>query len=121
MRENRITLMKAGVFSPEAYVEEEHRFNAELLALQKEEQATDTSTHEIIIEVIKLSELLKNAYLHYYFGNSEEKRELCVLCFPNLSFLEIPCNINVKMAFVHCNVAFYNLVTLRRVELRFHP
>ena len=86
LRENRITLMKAGVFSPEAYVEEEHRFNAELLALQEEEQAADTSTHEIIIEVIKLSELLKNAYLHYYFGNSEEKERIMRTVFSELKF-----------------------------------
>ena len=86
LRENRIPLLKAGVYSPEGYVEEEHRLNAELSALQAEEQEADASTHEVIVEIIKLSELLEGAYLRYYFGNSEEKETIMRTVFSELKF-----------------------------------
>ena len=86
VRENRIPLLKAGVYTPEAYVAEEQRLNIELASLQKEEQETDASTHEVIIEVIKLSELLQDAYLHYYIGNSRAKDVIMRSVFSELKF-----------------------------------
>lgn len=86
LRENRIPLLKAGVYTPEAYVEEEHRLSSELSALQTEEQAVDVSTHEDIVEIIKLSELLQDAYLHYYIGNSEAKETIMRAVFSELKF-----------------------------------
>ena len=86
IRENRIPLLKAGVYTPEAYVEEEHRISSDLSVLQTEEHAADVSTHEDIIEIIKLSELLQDAYLHYYIGNSEAKEIIMRAVFSELKF-----------------------------------
>ena len=86
LRENRIPLLKACVYTPEAYVAEEQRLNSELSQLQTEEQQADASAHEVIVEIIKLSELLEGAYLRYYFGNSEEKETIMRTVFSELKF-----------------------------------
>lgn len=78
--------MKAGVYTPEDYVEQERHLSSELSALQTKEQVMDISTHEVIVEIIKLSELLQDAYLHYYIGNSEEKEIIIRTVFSELKF-----------------------------------
>ena len=86
LRENRIPLLKACVYTPEAYVAEEQRLSSGLSALQAEEQEADMSTHEVIVEIMKLSELLKDAYLHYYIGNSKKKEIIMRAVFSELKF-----------------------------------
>lgn len=86
LRENRITLLKAGVYSPEEYVEKERSLNSELAELQQQEQAADASAHEVIVEIIKLSELLKDAYLHYRFANPVEKEQIIGTIFSELKY-----------------------------------
>ncbi len=86
LRENRITLLKACVYTPEAYVTEEQRLSSELSALQIEEHEADATTHEVIVEIMKLSELLESAYLHYYIGKSKAKEMYMRLIFSELKF-----------------------------------
>jgi len=86
LRENRIPLLKAGVYSPDSYVEEERRLSSELALLQAEEQAADASAHEVIEEVLRLSELLQNGYLHYSFTDSEGKERIMRTIFSELTF-----------------------------------
>ena len=86
LRENRISLLKAGVYTPESYVEAETQLNTELSSLQREERDADASAHEVIVEIIKLSELLKDAYLHYRFANSVEKEQIMRTIFSELRY-----------------------------------
>ena len=86
LRENRIPLLKACVYTPELYVAEERRLSSQLSALQTEEQEADISTHEVIVEIMKLSELLEDAYLHYYIGNSKKKEIIMRAMFSELKF-----------------------------------
>ncbi len=100
LRNNRLTLIKAGVYSPEAYIEEETRLNTELTSLQNAEQASDTAMHEVIKDVIKLSELLENVAVYWSFANSYEKEKIIRIIFSELLFSENTLNYKVKKGFI---------------------
>lgn len=51
-----------------------------------EEQASDIAMHEVINDILLLSELLKDAYTFYYKANSNEKRLLIQKVFSELLF-----------------------------------
>ena len=55
------------------------------MVLQVKEQASDASIHEIIKDVIKLSELLKDVAVLYSSGNSVEKEKIVRMIFSELS------------------------------------
>ena len=58
--DNRLPLLKAGVYTPEAYVEEEARLSRDIQAFDLKEEISCTSTLRTIEEVLLLSELLNN-------------------------------------------------------------
>ncbi len=87
LRNNKLSLLKAGVYSPESYLEEEMKLNNELITLQDKEQISDISMHEVIKDIIKVSELLKTLYFCYEKGNSAEKEPIIKnVILPNFSF-----------------------------------
>ena len=88
MRNNRLVLLRTEVYTPETYLEEERKLNRELSSLQSEEQVSDISMHEVIKDVIKLSELLKTLCIHYKTGNSSEKEEILRNIFSELTISE---------------------------------
>jgi site-specific DNA recombinase len=85
IRTNKLTLLKTGAYSPEAFLEEENNLNAQLIAIQNEEQASDISMHATIKDILKLSELLKNAYLYFSLATSTEKEQIMSVIFSELS------------------------------------
>ncbi len=84
MHENRLTLLKAGVYDPDSFVREEIRLNAQLTKLQQDEQVSDEAMHETMKDVIRLSELVKKANLYYYSSESDEKQKVIDLMFSEL-------------------------------------
>lgn len=93
---NRLSLLRACVYTPESYLIEETSLNAELGALQAKEQASDVSMFEVIKDVIKLSELLKSLYFYYENATSEEREDYVRKIFSELSYSENTLKIKCK-------------------------
>lgn len=84
LRSNRLNLLKTGAYSPEDYIAEEGMLNKKLGDLQDAEQTSDVAMHEVIKDVIKLSELLKDTNLYYQNANPQEKEEIIKIIFSEL-------------------------------------
>lgn len=85
LRNNKLNLLRSGAYSPEEYMKEEETLNSELTVLQDAEQVSDIAMHEVIKEIVKLSELLKIAYLYYDKATSNEKEQIIKIIFSELS------------------------------------
>ena len=85
LKNNKLSLLKSGVYSPESFREEETKLNAELALLQVNEQVSGSSMVETVKDVIKLSELLKDVTRLYNSAESHEKEEIARLTFSELS------------------------------------
>ena len=96
---NKLDLLIAGTYSAESFLEEENRLHTELTALQGEEQTSDQAMHEVIKEIIKLSELLKDAAATWSFANSTEREQIMRVIFSELSLSENTLQYKVKKGF----------------------
>lgn len=85
LRSNKISLLKSGVYTPESYVAEETKLDAELSALKNDEDVSDIAMHETMKEVQKLSELVKNVAPYYQFAKPHEKEQIVRVIFSELS------------------------------------
>ena len=85
LRNNKLTLLKTGAYSPEDFLLEENKLNSELLAIQDGEQASDISMHEVVKDLVTLSELLKDAEVYYSFAKTEEREQVARTIFSELS------------------------------------
>ena len=88
LRDNKLSLLKAGVYSPEEWLQEQADKIAELEELQHEEQISERAMHDAMKEVVELSELLKNAVFYYEKANSDEKERIIRLVFSELTITE---------------------------------
>ena len=85
---NRLMLLKTGAYTPEKLVADEASLNHELTILCNAEIASDVSMRETVQEVVKLSELLRNALPYYFQAKPEEKEEIIRVIFSELSLSE---------------------------------
>ena len=85
LRRNRLELLKSGVYSPDAYVEEEQRLLGEINDGQQKGTVSQTALHETIKEATKLSELLKHLTVYYEEANSAEKEAIARSLFSELT------------------------------------
>ena len=85
---NRLPLLRSGVYTPETLVAEEARLNHELATLNDAEMASDVSMCETIKEVVKLSELLKDAAIVYFAAEPHEKEKIIRVIFSELTLTE---------------------------------
>lgn len=99
IRSNKLSLLKTGVYSPEALLEEENKLNDELISLQGEEQVSDIAMHETMKDVQKLSELVKDVVPYYNFANPYEKEKIIRVIFSELSISQNTLNYKVKKGF----------------------
>lgn len=99
LRENKLTFLKSSVYTPEAFLEEESKLNQVLEKLQIEEQDSDGAIQEAVKDLVRLSELLKNAYLHYYFAKPNEKKEIIQKVFSELTLDRDTLNYKVRNGF----------------------
>ena len=88
LRANKLTLLKTGAYSPEDYIAEETKLANELADLQQSEQLSDFVMHEVIKDIVKLSELLKDAYVVYQKADHREKEEIMKIIFSELKLSE---------------------------------
>jgi DNA invertase Pin-like site-specific DNA recombinase len=86
--QNKLNLLKTGVYTPESYLESEQELNNQYVHLEQQEQTTNASILETVQEVIKLSELLKNLMVYDFIANPTEKDEISRYIFSELSFSE---------------------------------
>ncbi len=100
LRENKLDLLIAGTYSAQTYLEEENRLQAELNTLQIDEQVSDEAMHNVIKDVVKLSELLKNAAAYWSFANSAEREQIMRVIFSELFFSENTLQFKVKKGFM---------------------
>ena len=84
LRGSKLTLLKSGVYTPEALLAEELKLNSELSSLRTVEQTSDEAMHEVVKDVIKLSELIKNGSTFYSFANSDDKKQIIHIIFSEL-------------------------------------
>ncbi|MFA5778429.1 MAG: recombinase family protein [Candidatus Paceibacterota bacterium] len=85
LRENKLPLLRSAVYTPEGFLTEETKLNDELQNICKEENASDVAIHEVVKDIVFLSELLKDAYLYYSFAKPEEKKLIIQKIFSELT------------------------------------
>jgi hypothetical protein len=85
LRENKLPLLRSSVYTPESFLTEENKLNEELTKLGNEENASDLAIHEVVKDIILLSELLKDAYVYYVYAKQEEKKEIIQKIFSELT------------------------------------
>jgi len=85
LRENKLPLLKSSVYTPESFMNEESQLNDQLQSIVKEESASDVAIHEVVKDIVFLSELLKDAYLYYSFAKPDEKKLIIQKIFTELT------------------------------------
>jgi site-specific DNA recombinase len=87
---NRLSLLQAGAYTPEALATEERKLKRELAELEsKEHESTMMPTDaEVVRDTRKVSELLKNAVLAYDLASPTEKEEFIRILFSELGLGE---------------------------------
>ena len=76
MPSNRLSLLQSGVYTPETFVQEEQKLEDDLKQLKTDEEVSDVVMHDLMKDIVALSELLKNVVPVYDFANPHEKRRL---------------------------------------------
>ncbi len=85
LRTNKLTLLRTGAYSPEDYLCEESTLNQRLDDLATKIQASDASMHEVMKDLVILSELVKETHKYYSFANPDEKKQIISLLFSELT------------------------------------
>ncbi|MBP6025451.1 recombinase family protein [Ferruginibacter sp.] len=88
LQQNKLNLLRTGVYTPENYLESEQQLNNKYVQLIQQEQTTTVSILEVVQKVIELSELLKNLMLYDFIANPAEKDEVTRYIFSELYFSE---------------------------------
>jgi len=88
LQDNKLTLLKAGVYTPDSLVREEEKFNQQLLAIEAANAVCGTEIQEKVADLMKLSELLKRLYFYYEKANPHEKEKIVRILFSELTLFE---------------------------------
>ena len=83
---NRLSLLRSGAYTPEKLAIEEESLTNNLKSFRDEEEVSDISMAETVKEVIKLSELVKDALFHYKYCQPQEKEQIVKTIFSELTF-----------------------------------
>lgn len=84
LRENKLSLLRSSVYSPDSFLAEEAKLNAQLQTLCTEEQASYAALHEVVVDLATLSELLKDACMFYSYAKPHEKKQIIQKVFSEL-------------------------------------
>ena len=88
LRDNKLPLLKSGVYTFETYAEDEVRLTRELQLLQNEPTVSAADSSETMQQVVKVSELLKTVAQHYEIANSTEREQFARIIFSELQLSE---------------------------------
>jgi len=87
IKDNKLTLLRTGVYQPEQFIAEEQRLDFELSAINTQKDKINAGHLEDNFKSLeKLSELLKDITLYESFSNSFEKDKICQIIFSELFF-----------------------------------
>lgn len=76
LENDRISLLRHEVYTPEDYSKKLNELRAELGDLQTREQVSDEAMASLVDDVVKLSELIKNVIPIYDFATPHEKEDI---------------------------------------------
>lgn len=99
LRANKLQLLKSGVYTPELLLQEETGLNAELNRLQEKEVISDMSMQAVMVDIQKLSELLKTGSAYYSLAKSPEKEQIIKIIFSELLISENTLQFKCKNGF----------------------
>jgi site-specific DNA recombinase len=99
LRTNKIPLLKSGVYTPEEYVAEEEKLEAELSVLKDSEDVSDVAMRETMKDIEKLSELIKDVVPVYDFAKPHEKEKIIRVIFSELYVAQDVLQYKVKKGF----------------------
>jgi len=88
LQNNKLNLLKSGVYSPDEIIQEEAVLKKELEKLQCIEVLPIFSIDETLRNAIKLSELLKTLHLYYENAKSAEKELIVNIIFSELNLYQ---------------------------------
>ncbi len=83
---NKLTLLKSGVFTPQDYINEEMRLEKKLEEIANKEDSADIPLNQVVKDLVKLSEILRDAYLYYKLANPSEKQQIITKVFSEIRF-----------------------------------
>lgn len=99
LRKNKLDFLRLMVYTPEDYLGEEERLLNEITIIQDEEQASDIAMHEVMKEVVKISELLRDIKPLYENGRPSEKEAIIKTIFSELTISNNTLQYKCKNAF----------------------
>ena len=99
LRSNRLSLLQSGVYTPETFIVEEQKLEADLKQLKTDEEVSDEAMREMVKDVVTLSELLKNVVPVYDFANPHEKEKIVKVIFSELYISQDVLKYKVKKGF----------------------
>jgi DNA invertase Pin-like site-specific DNA recombinase len=99
LQQNKLNLLRTGVYTPESYLESEQELNNQYVQLEQQEQSINASILKTVRKVIELSELLKNLMIYDFIANPTEKDEIIRNIFSELSFSENSLQFKCKNGF----------------------
>ena len=104
--ENKLTLLKTGIYSPESLLAEENKLNSQIAEIDSKEQCLEDDFREEIQGVIKLSELVKSLSVYGFSANPIEKEQLYRNVFSELLLSENRLGYKCKNGFEFLNKRF---------------
>ncbi|WP_417197739.1 recombinase family protein [Bizionia sp.] len=84
LNSNKLSLLQSGVYELKDFMEEHERLNHKLEELNNQEHISDTAMRDLMRDVVKLSELIKNVTEYYDFANHTEKEKVLRTLFTEL-------------------------------------
>lgn len=99
LRENKITLLKVGTYTPEELKAEEEKLESQISALMLEEQVSEEAMRETMKDTSKISELLKNVIVYWDFADLYEKDEITRIIFSELSIFDNELKYKLNLGF----------------------
>lgn len=85
LRDNRLELLKSGVYSTTSYVDEERRLVGQVATLRETEHVSAAALDDTIKTATKLSELLNGLAGYYEVANSAEREAIMRYLFSELT------------------------------------
>ena len=99
LRSNRLSLLQSGVYTPQTFMDEEQKLEADLNQLKTDEEVSDVAMRDLMKDVVTLSELLKNVVPVYDFANPHEKEKIVKVIFSELFIAQDTLIYKVKKGF----------------------
>ena len=86
MNDNKLTLLKSGVYSPEDYQKEELNLVKKLNSLN--EVPKQVNLKEVLETALHFSELSKTVHITYLFGKTPQREEITSIMFSELNLFD---------------------------------